>query len=201
MVLIRFSQYLPTEDHLVSLKGTSDYESKYFSDVLPEGFVNGSAEIAELRDKYTHFRSIALNLLPKGGDSPALVEALEDFLDDDEEDRCRSLVRLRELKLDAGGHDHSWHEGVHACTVQFDVGDVGYISGANVDPLDKDRFNNFVKIGNVLERTRASTGENENVQLQNSCRARGLGGCRVNKFFDKKLTRSPYEGSWLGGGK
>ncbi|KLO11649.1 hypothetical protein SCHPADRAFT_461161 [Schizopora paradoxa] len=168
--------YLPTEDHLVSLKGTSDCD-----------------KITELREKYTHFRAIALNLLPKGGDSPALVEALEEFLDDEEEeDGCRSLVRLRELKIDAGGHDHSWHEGVHACSVQFDVGDVGYISGANVDLLDKKRFNSFVKIGNVLERTRASTSENSNVQLPVASQipvvreASGMQTQWVNGFFNRQ---------------
>ena len=114
------------------------------------------------------------------------------FLDDDEEDRCRSLVRLRELKLDAGGHDHSWHEGVHACAVQFDVGDVGYISGANVDLLDKDRFNNFVKIGNVLERTHTSSESGNGVQVPFASQipvvreASGMQTQWVNGFFNRQ---------------
>ena len=108
-----------------------------------------------------HLKALAKSLLPREGKAPELPAELEELLEDLDEDEPSSLSRIRELSIEAGLHDHAWHEGVHACKVRFSCGDVGYIKASTGDEnagdeapvgmMDKTRFDNFVRIGNVLE--------------------------------------------------
>ena len=108
-----------------------------------------------------HLKALAKSLLPREGKAPELPAELEELLEDLDEDEPSSLSRIRELSIEAGLHDHAWHEGVHACKVTFRCGDIGYIKASTDDEnagedtpggmMDKTRFNNFVKMGNILE--------------------------------------------------
>ena len=99
-----------------------------------------------------HLKALAKSLLPREGKAPELPAELEELLEDLDEDEPSSLSRIRELSIEAGLHDHAWHEGVHVCPVTFEVGDVGYISPSQSGArniADRARFDGFVKLTNV----------------------------------------------------
>ena len=115
-----------------------------------------------MQNKFFHVRALLRFLLPRQGQNPNLHSDLEELLgeaDDDVPERSLSVPRLRSISLELGYHDFAWREAIHSCEVKFAIGDVGYLSKPIVDAggnaswslLDKERFNNFVKLGNLFE--------------------------------------------------
>ena len=131
-------------------------------------------------------------LLPKRGQPPELTQLAEELLDDEVEDGALTLSRLRDLNINAGTHDHAWHEGVHACKIEFHVGDIGYV------PKDFDtseggtRFNNFVKLGNIYECGREGNEDEDKIdstvpspEMQVVREAIGSQSQWVNRFIQR----------------
>lgn len=91
----------------------------------------------------------AISLVPDAGD----LEAIPAFRDVDKllKGRSWSIKRLRELHFKLGTHIYSWSVMVNECPSNFAVGDIGYISGKQLDNFnDEARFSCFVKIGNIF---------------------------------------------------
>lgn len=117
-------------------------------------------ELFDLQNKFMHLKALVGIVLPKESQPPELSEDIEELLeaDDDDDDETLTLSRLRELNVEAGAHDFAWNEGVHGCKIAFEAGDFGYIARDCVQMMDKSRFNDFVKIGNIFDVARGGKG-------------------------------------------
>lgn len=139
-------QFVPRSDDVCLL--APERTSEYNGALLPSScyFVPDSyyADFVNLKNKVFHVRKLADVLLPY--DRIELDQEIQDLRNNDE----LTLSHLRSSALKHGLHYLVRTFSTRLCDVSFKVGDIGYISHNGSRLLEEERFNDFVKIGNVF---------------------------------------------------